>query len=458
MKKYITSIALCMTIIGCSDVDFGDAVVNPNEPSQVESAPLLSGGQAAVMDIYGATTPALYVQYLANEQYEEESLYATKVFDYASYYQAITNLNIVIDKPSSVNQAVVAELTKAYYFNFMTDAWGMIPYFTANKIDVVFNVFDTQESIYKDLFKKIDENLKKIDDSTVEGDILFKGDMAKWKRFGYSLMMNMALRVSKVDPALGKKYYNKAKGKVVSTNAENLFFPFQEDENYDNPWQDTFQTRTDYLVCKTLIDAMVGDGDNDKAPEDPRLPFYAEPAQAGPQEGKYNGAVYGVKNAETKNYSFITHDIIKNQTAKGYIFTAAQMLFDQAEAASLGWDSDPAGKYEKAVKASMEQWGVDSAKADAYVAANPYVDAKSIGYEKWVALYMQGYESWFDWRKQLANGNNKPLVKPEKAFSKGIPNRLGYPLSASGNNKKNYDAAVAKQGADDLDTKVWWAK
>lgn len=371
MKNYIIILSTLFLVLSCDNVDFGDAVINPNEPTQVLSNSLMTAGQLSIRSIYSATRPSLYVQYISNEQYEDESLYKTQRFDYSDYYAAITNLNKVIEANtnessmtsskaygSNNNQIAVAKLVKAYYFNFMTDNWGMIPYKTANDITIEFNKFDSQEEIYNLLFQEIKDAIALIDSGEgPTGDILLKGDMSMWKKFGYSLMMNMAVRLSKKAPDTGKVYFLEAmSGGVISSNSENIYFPFISDDNYDNPWQDRFQTRSDYLMSEPFVNSLIGTGTND-VPEDPRLEKYAERATS---SGVYNGAPYGEVNSATKTFSFITNDIIKNSEAKGYIFTYAQMLLNMAEAAQLKWTTaDTAENYYKnGIKASMEQWGV----------------------------------------------------------------------------------------------------
>ena len=129
-----------------------------------------------------------------------------------------------------------------------------------------------------------------------------------------------------------------------------------------------------------------------------------------------------------------------------------------AEAAQLGWiSSDTAENYTKmGVRASMEQWGVETADIDTYIAGMPAFEGqKTIAYQKWVALFLQGYEAWSEWRKQ--GDDQVALSKPLAATTDGIPQRQAYPLSAGSANEENYNAAVAEQGEDDLDTKVWWA-
>ncbi len=472
MKKSILYILLLVLVAsGCKQVNFGDTNINPNNPSKPLASALLTRAQTRMSFTYSDTRPSLYVQYLSNEQYEDESLYRTQRFNYSMYYSAITNLNKIISlntdpvtaaqvigQGSNANQIAVARLVKAYFFHFMTDRWGMIPYSTANQgLDSKFNVFDSQESIYGALFTEIEEALAQIDAGDgPTGDIFFNGDMNKWKIFGNTLMMNMAMRLSKKKPVLAKRYFLQAMaGGVISNNDENIYFPYIESEDYDNPWEDRFTTRSDYLMSKPFVDALIGNGTN-TAPQDPRLTKYADKAV---DTHVYNGAPYGSSNSATATFSLITKDVIKNQSAKGYLYTYAQVLLHMAEAAQLGWiSSDTAENYMKrGIRASMEQWGVETAAIDTYIGGLAAFNGQTdIAYQKWVALFLQGYEAWFEWRKQ--GTDQVPLIKPAGATTAGIPNRHAYPLSALSTNEENYNAAIAVQGADNLDTKVWWAK
>jgi hypothetical protein len=472
MKKSIFILMLLSFVtFSCKDVDFGDINTDPNSPSAASSASLLTRGQLNMGATYSDTRPALYVQYLSNGQYNDESNYVTQRFDYDEYYEAITNLNRVIalntdeatklgavSGGSNANQIAVARLVKAYLFHHMTDRWGMLPYTTANQgLDSKFNAFDSQSTIYNALFSEIEAALAQMDGgSGPTGDIILNGDMDMWKVFGNTLMMNMAMRLSKKEPALAQSYFNKAvAGGVIASNAQNIMYTYLEDDNHDNPWQDRFETRTDYLLSTPFVAALVGNGTAFN-PEDPRLAKYGKPAAS---SGAFNGAPYGESNSLTDNFSFITDDVILNQTAPGYFYTYAQVSLNMAEAAQLGWvSSGTAQSYtNQGIRASMEQWGVASSDIDAYISNRTSLGGqKEIAYQKWVALFLQGYESWSDWRKQGAD--QVQLTKGDAALTAGIPQRHAYPLSALSSNEANYNAAISAQGEDNTDTKIWWAK
>src|SRR5205085_7024242 len=117
--------------------------------------------------------------------------------------------------------------------------------------------------------------------------------------------------------------------------------------------------------------------------------------------------------------------------------------------------------YNQAIRASWEQYGVyNDATFNTYI-NNPKVAYKQgtaiqqIAVQKWISLFLNGYEAWAEWRRL-----DYPILNPAPASMNpgGIPRRQGYPSFEATLNKANYDEAVTRQGADHLDTKIWWDK
>lgn len=463
MLFFATSVVFLM---GCENADFGDINTNPNEPSEPSSTGLLASSLRSLGFHTTRTTPMLYVQYLSNGQYPDESRYGTLNWSYYGLYSgALENLKKVIElnKSSSTvgskNTIAIAMLAKAYFFHTMTDRWGYIPYTEALQgIEKKHPVFNSQEEVYKGLFKDIDNALSLINSEPgPDGDIIFGGNMTKWKQFANTMKVVMALRLSKRNSDLGgyaKTEFNNAISGAIKTASDNIYFPFiSGDENSDNPWEDRFATRKDYLMSDVIVNFMIGGG-SDESPQDPRLKKYAQPVKG---TSKFVGAPYGSGNDLVDNFSFITSNIINNQSAPGIIFTASQVYFSMAEAVELGWISgDAEGYFKKGIKESMKQWGVDDTEATTFINSLSYNGIQSIAEQKWVALYMQGYESWAEWRRI---GGPNTIKKPEVLIhGKNIPQRQAYSSNTPSLNKVNYDKAISEQGADDLDTKLWWAK
>jgi hypothetical protein len=94
--------------------------------------------------------------------------------------------------------------------------------------------------------------------------------------------------------------------------------------------------------------------------------------------------------------------------------------------------------------------------AQAEVAYNSANALKQIGYQRWLHLYMNGYEAWAEWRR-----TGYPVLTP--APDNGgtpIPRRQAYPVKEQNINADNYRAAISAQpglnGKDDLTGRVWW--
>ncbi|MEX0882513.1 MAG: SusD/RagB family nutrient-binding outer membrane lipoprotein, partial [Cyclobacteriaceae bacterium] len=77
---------------------------------------------------------------------------------------------------------------------------------------------------------------------------------------------------------------------------------------------------------------------------------------------------------------------------------------------------------------------------------------EKIGTQKWLALFFNGLEGWFDWRR-----TGIPEIQPgPAAYIATIPVRFMYPTSVQALNRDNYQEAVSVQGEDRITTRVWW--
>ncbi len=474
IKISLMSALLATAMVACDPGDFGDMNVDPNNPSVPVTANLLTSSLQSLVGPIADTQPTLYSQQISEKFYTENSRYGIQNFSFNGFYAGpLVNLEEIIrlntdeasrevaaqNGPNS-NQIAVARILKAYMFWHMTDRWGPIPYSEALQGRENFTPkYDTQEFIYKDLFKELKEASAQITSGTIQGDFLLDGDMDAWKTFANSMRLVMALRLSEVAPDLAKTEFVSAYNDgVISSNAENVVYRFLADENNDNPWEDRFQTRLDFAVSKPMVDLL-------KSTSDPRLPVFADPAVL---TQEYVGMPYGLEQEvagaiENDEVSFLGSSL-RQQDSPGYVMTYAQMQFSLAEAAMRGWISGDAKKfYEEGIKASFQQYGVyDEAAYKAFIAKPSVAYTAATGMEKiitqkWVALFLNGYEAWAEFRR---TGFPKltPAANPISP-SKIIPLRQGYPTTEPDLNGTNYASALTMLGGeDDLAMPLWWDK
>jgi hypothetical protein len=360
-----------------------------------------------------------------------------------------------------VNQIAVAKILKSFFYWHMTDRWGDIPFSEALKGKENFTPkYDKQQDIYNGLFKLLDEANAAIVTGNIKNDIVYGGDMGKWKRLGNTIHLLMALRLSKVDAVKGAAEFNKAlTNGIMAANTDNFAYPHLAEQPNENFWYNQFTRlgRNWYAVSKPLVDYM-------KPLDDPRLPVFANKNTA----GNYVGLDYGLPGSTTvviNNFSLLGSGI-RQQNSPVYLVTYAQALFAKAEAAKLGWitggDVTAKTNYDLAIEQSILQWTGSNATVAAYLAKpevtyDPVNAIKQIATQRWVHLFLNGYEAWAEWRRT----GYPVLVAAPGANGDKIPRREGYPLQERANNTANYNAAVAAfpyGGADDLNTRVWWDK
>ncbi len=142
------------------------------------------------------------------------------------------------------------------------------------------------------------------------------------------------------------------------------------------------------------------------------------------------------------------------------------MHFLLAEAAArggyTGLTKTAAEYYNTAIKLSMEEWGISTAEADAYIAqpSVAYATAagdwkQKIGSQLWLALYNNGVEGWMTWRKFDFTGFNVP----DGLEYSDIPLRMIYPINEGQRNKENKDDAASRlSNGDTPQSKVFWDK
>lgn len=468
-QSYFLILAAALSLNSCTKFD-DDINTNPNKPSKVSGTQLIANAQFSLPDIANNAYGSLYPQYLSNTTYFDDARYTTVNFNfYTWYYGPLMNLESVINSSTLdasegpiENQVAVAKVLKAYFFWHLTDRWGDLPYTQALKgTENLTPAYDKQEVIYDNLFRLLDEANATLTTSTgtITNDIVYNGSASNWKKFANTIHMLMALRLSKVNPEKGKVEFNKALAAgIIDNNAANFVYKHLAEQVNENYWYTSFTRlgRTWYAVSKPLVDQM-------KTTADPRLPIYADKNA----KGEYAGLAYGLNQAAVIEDISLLGENVRKQNTPVYLVTYAQALFAQAEAAKAGWipggDGLAEAHYKAAIEQSIRQWnnndisGLNTFMANPEVAYTPAEGFRKIATQRWVHLFMNGYESWSEWRR-----TGFPVLTPAPDNTgKQIPRREAYPTQERLGNTTSYNQAVSAfpyGGTDNLDTRVWWDK
>jgi hypothetical protein len=471
MQKIVNTIYTLLSVVvllaSCKKFD-GSMNIDPNNPTKASGTQLIANAQRSLPDMSSSPFGVHYPQHLSNTSFTDNSRYTTINFNFSGWYTGpLMDLETVLTSPLDanegpvVNQIAVAKILKAYFIWHITDRWGDVPYSEALKGKLNFTPkYDKQKDIYDSLFKLLDDANAAIVTGNIKNDIMYGGDIGKWKRFGNTIHMLMALRLSKVDPAKGSAEFNKAvTNGVMANNTDNFAYNHLADAANENFWYNQFTRlgRNWYAVSKPMVDYML-------PLNDPRLPVFANKNTA----GNYVGLPYGLPGSTTvviNNFSLLGSGI-RLQNSPVSLVTYAQALFARAEAAKLGWiagaDVTAKTNYDLAIQNSILQWTGSTTTVAAYAAQvgvvyDPVNAIQQIATQRWVHLFLHGYEAWAEWRRV----GYPVLIAAPGANGDRIPRREGYPLIEQSNNTANYNAAVASfpyGGSDDLNTRVWWDK
>ncbi|MEK6482421.1 SusD/RagB family nutrient-binding outer membrane lipoprotein [Catalinimonas sp. 4WD22] len=484
MKNIRKTLILFLALVVGGCYDFEEININPNEPTSVPTSQLLTSAQRnLVKEVFGnnsnfgeSSYANIYMQYLANLRGGFDGIYLDVQSDFADFYQEglidlqeIIRLNndpelavSVSESGSNNNQIAVARILRAWAFSNITDIWGDIPYFEALAgLDQVLPTYDPQELIYEDLIKELSEASTQIEleGTPVEGDIIFGGDMENWQLLANALKMRLGLRLSKVDPAMAQEVVQEAyQAGLPSDNSQNALYRFSASAGNNNPMYYRFFISVPNLgVSNTMVDKLI-------ELNDPRLAYYADVAALGDNAGEYIGMPYGIDRSKGSGIrdeavSWPDAEKVLGAASPFTILSYAEVSFMKAEAASRGWiDGDAETYYKTGIRASLEYWGVPEEQINTFmeepsIAFNASEPLASIGEQKWISFYMQGIQAWSEWRRL---GYPELAPAPDAMSGRSIPRRKGYPPSELTLNKANYDAAISRQGPDNMATRVWW--
>lgn len=228
IQKILFAAPLALMLPSC-DNGFVEMNKDPNKSSEVVPGFLFTKAQLDAVSVN--YTGAAYLTIGQSMQHfatcKEVPAAGDKYFNYGystgnwgAYTGAVIELAQVIEavsvNPADVNKLSVARIWKAYLFHRLTDLYGDIPYFDAGKALADKNYapkYDTQQVIYADMLKELDEAAKAFDTTKptfANADLIYGGDVTKWKKFAYSLMLRLGMRLTQVDPTMAKNMGRKS--------------------------------------------------------------------------------------------------------------------------------------------------------------------------------------------------------------------------------------------------------
>lgn len=337
MKKIpyiLTGICSFLLMTSCLD-DYQELNTNPEQLGNVDPRNAFTGAtlnfnncsRGHLTGLYDGSM--IYMQYLVNNNGASQNSYITlsqqnsrpapSNYAYNEYYNVITDgagafglrldnlLNTLIplqDHPEQYNDiAAISRVLMAYEQWRILDAFGAAPLTEAFKVDAGIRTprYDLyQQSVdgtpmYEVLDKQVADAVAQLgasDDSQVNlgnNDFFYKGDVAKWIKFGNTLRVKMAQRLERADKAFYNKVINEvltSADKVIGSQEESFIYWHHRD--YNSNVDDIQNITKSYSASAAFVNFL-------NAYNDPRLPLLV----------RRNG--FGDRNNNTQNDTTFTN-------------------------------------------------------------------------------------------------------------------------------------------------------
>ena len=213
-------------------------------------------------------------------------------FSYETMVNNLSNIVQLIDgktnKDELANKQAIARILRAWAFANLTDTYGDVPYSESclPQEQAIFGPkYDNQQSIYTDLFKELKEGVAQLDEakeSYGSADLIYGGDVVKWRKLGNSLRLRLALRIRFADATLAQQQLSDlAENDLITTLSDDAFILNNTD--YPEHLNPRYYRIVNYSTTQESVwthQVMIDILKNDSINYDPRIKLYADTVMA----------------------------------------------------------------------------------------------------------------------------------------------------------------------------------
>lgn len=480
---------LALGISSCKKFEYYQ--VNPNEPTEASPGLLLNNIEQSAFSAISlngalASRSLIYVQSASGPGLFQSYGWQRSDFNLYDNMRQVTKMQKEAIRVNNPNYTALGLFFNSYYIVQLTEAFGDVPYSEALQGDE--SHFKPKYDAQEDIFLKVLNDLKSANEMLSEsngpitGDIIYNGDLQKWKKainsFSLRVLMTLSNKTGNTKLDVVNRFKaivnEPAKFPIFTSNADNAALPYYDLENNRYPHYNSNTMKTDYYMDISFVQML-------QTLKDPRLFVYADkmPSAAALPATDFNayGGTRGSGSLQVNvlkvvagNVSPIHHryyddPVNEPSLAIGY----AENQFILAEAVIRGWISGNAASfYKNGMKASLEfsnyKNTYSGATIDAYlnqgsVQLQNGQELKQILTQKYISFFLNsGWENFYNQRRTgipdfetagagILNGGK-------------IPKRWMYPETELNLNKAMLEAAIQAQfgGKDDVNAVMWLLK
>ncbi len=283
IKKYIP-ILFAMTLLAVSCKKFDEINVDPIAANESQVLPEYFINQSIIdaQQNPDVAERSFVLYWKTAAHYQEDEGLSSGAYDdgwNAAYYNKTASWQNSINTAIKIGQGYidagtpkeytnnliqVARIWKAYLMSEMSDVFGPIPIKASEgenpEFDAVKDVYYFILAELKDATTKMDLTVSPANDALKKLDPAYGYDYAKWQKFGNSMRMRLAMRLSEVEPAKAKEEFEDAAGTNAFITSTDEIFQVQEKPGWDDLSGVMSREWNPQFLSQTLYNLYVGLG------------------------------------------------------------------------------------------------------------------------------------------------------------------------------------------------------
>lgn len=508
MKKIIYTLIVISVLVAASCSRFEEINTDPNKTNKVTPAMLAT---QVLKDTYRFWNPNptdftsgnlfnKHITMLETNPNPYQYYYSYNPYGSFGAYKRLTDLSYMVrftaGSKYEPSYKALSLFLKAWYGFSATLSMGDVPYSESGK--AMDGITKPKYDLQSEVFAKILEDLNEAESLfaqgvNFDGDIMFNGDVTKWRKLCNAMQLKVIQTMSKkITADLKSRFANiVTAGNLMAGNNDNFKLVYTTNSNAIHPMYNGEERRKYTGISKLAVDAL-------RTLNDRRLFYFAEPARDSLDAGRtesdfnaYNGAPSELSadqlalNNAGGSYSLLNkrYPMFMNGDPM-LIFTYSEQCFIIAEAIEEGWVAGNAQEYyENGVKAMLSHYmslpntatyvhgmAINQSYIDNYfTGAAAYATSGSkedrlhqIWLQRWLIDFFQGNGG--NYPQFLRTGY--PLYPLDPATSLNpedpavYPKRWMYPTDEQTKNPENYFKAINDQydGFDGINKVPWYLK
>jgi hypothetical protein len=465
--------------VSCQDYD--EFQNDPNSTIQANPGLLLTNIEVSTLNSIDLNA-SLASRHLVNVNLVEDAQYYG--WDRASFgfYNTLRQVKKMEEEAENFNNqnfTAIAQFFEAFIYEQITRQFGDIPQSEAMQAEAeVFQpAYDPQEEVYLTIFDLLESANALIDVNgpAINGDVVFDGDLLKWKKLinSFHLRVLMSLSVRETDPNLNLPtrfssiFSNPGIYPIMESTEDNSRYTYSEETGNVYPFWRNASVTTSYILEESFVERLKNFSDprlfemaapDNNSVNDSPLTFDSFTGLLGSAPLNENVARLSSGEGSPLNRRYVEDAEVEVNLSLGF----AELNFILAEAAHRSWISaDAADYYEQGIRASMAYYKIDESLTQDYL-EQPVISYQAasgleqILTQKHTAMFLNsGWEPFYDNRRTgfpVFNVDGGGIINTE-----GVPKRWMYPFSEINQNVDNLETAIQRQfpEGDNINAVMW---